>query len=88
MTIEVTISKDRVKFLGNSILVEIEVIKDMKKAGIPVTGNAFFYGVDHGTLEITSDNEKYIYRWRPDPKRKAVSKPAYDPLNDDEDEEL
>lgn len=88
MTIEIKVSKEHEQWLGNPILFSIDVLKRMKEAGIPVVGAAVLHGVSHGRLEITIDNENYVYRWHPDPKHKAVSKPAYDPLNDDEDEEL
>lgn len=88
MTIEIKVTKAHIEFLGNHLLVELDVIKRMKRAGVPIAGNSFFYGVDHGRLEITADNEHYIYRWHPDPKHKAPTKVPYDPLNDDEDEEL
>ena len=89
MTIEIKVSRAHIEWLGNPVLVDIDVIKRMKAAGVPVSGNTFFYGVDHGRLEISNDEYKNcVYRWHPDPMRKQPTKPAYDPLNDDEDEEL
>lgn len=89
MTIEVKVTRAHIEWLGNPIHVDFEVMKKLKAAGVPVSKHTFFCGVDHGRLEVSNDDERnLVYRWHPDPKRKAPARVAYDPLNDDEDEEL
>lgn len=83
--IEIRLTKATIENLSNEIHIMNDVNKRMKAAGVPVVGWSCIKGVEHGRLEVCRDGDDYVYRWHPAPK---PAKKAYDPLNDDEDEEL
>lgn len=82
--IEHRVAKAHREWHNNPIGFSMDVLKQLKDKGVPVVGHAVLEGVTHGRLEITLSDDEYVYRWQPDPAK--VKK--YDPLNDDEDEEL
>jgi len=88
--VEHRVSKSHREWLNNPIFFALDVVKQLKGKGVPVVGHSVLEGVEHGYLEITSDQatQEWVYRWHPPVGYKAKPTKAIDPLNDDEDEEL
>lgn len=68
-TIEVTIPYKAHPVGGMEVCGNLDVLKKLRDAGIPVQGCISIQRVEHGTLEMFTDRTfgDVIYRWTPDP---------------------
>lgn len=70
--------------VGGPIFQSMQIVKELREAGVPAVGHTVLQGVEHGKVVITNDATHVHITWEPDPNWKAPVA-AKDSFDDDEE---